>query len=113
MAGVVLVVHGVIIAGGHDGSAAGEQGTTVLEVISLGLKESVVGVGAAIDVDDGSLLLVKVAVCNGSKMLPCEGNKPCRSNGGKPVLNMWPEKRNKFGNQFIFGCIGEDVIPIG
>ena len=44
------------------------------------------------DVDDGSLLLVKVAVCNGSKMLPCEGNKPCRSNGGKPVLNMWPEK---------------------
>ena len=93
MAGVALVVHGVIIAGGHDGSAAaaGGQGTTVL-VVSLGLKESVVGVGAAIDVDDGSLLLVKVAVCNGSKMLPCEGNKPCRSNGGKPVLNMWPEK---------------------
>ena len=32
-------------------------------------------------------------VCNGSKTLPCEGNRPCLSSGGSPVLNMWPRKR--------------------
>ena len=34
-------------------------------------------------------------VCKGSKTLPCEGNKPCLSNGGSPVLNMWPRKKEK------------------
>ena len=34
-------------------------------------------------------------VCNGSKILPWEGNKPCLSNGGSPVLNIWPGKQKK------------------
>ena len=71
-----------------------------LGLLETCLKESECGGGGPYGADWGFLDPApsngeKDEVCNGSKILPWEGNKPCLSNGGSPVLNMWPRKQRK------------------